>query len=215
MMTATTTPAIIEHQLEHITPETLETLGQYKSRLLTLEQEMKERLLEVGHILSQVNDILIQQKLFEAWIDRNLGWGLSSAYNYMAVWRKFGSLELEGGLNALPIPQSGLYLLAADSVPEETRQSIIERAKQGELFSVNDVKQEIRQDRASRQTAQRQKPMTQDLPPTECLWCGRKNIMIYPLRNTRRGFCGECGAKGLRFIAEMSEMLLTGGEEKS
>lgn len=188
-----------EQALEGLTIETLDTLRNYKEQLQALDREMKTKALTIGRLLTEINDLLASQKFTENWIERTLGWSLRTAYNYMAVYRTFGALESGAELAALPIPQSGLYLLASDKVSGATRDAIVARARQGELFSIRKLKHEIQKQAAP----PKEKSDTTTLPPTECLWCGAKNVMVYPLRNTRRGFCGECGAKGLQFIANM------------
>jgi hypothetical protein len=55
-------------------------------------------------------------------------------------------------LSDLSLPISGLYLLAAPSTPEETRNAIIERAGAGEALSVAEIKEAIDQARGKSST---------------------------------------------------------------
>lgn len=187
-----------EEQMLEISGELLQALDQYKEKLIELDQDMKDKALSIGKILTDVNGLLSRENLFKNWIENNLGWSSSTAYNYMTVYRKFGYLQLEGGLDALPIPQSGLYMLASDKVSEKTRQEILERAKRGEAFSTRGLKTELK-----RLEHPQQKEQGSKAEPTFCLWCEKKDLPISPMRNTRKGICATCAADALRFIADI------------
>lgn len=184
---------------QFVSLELLDRLRDYKTRLLAMEEDLKEKILAMGQMLIEVNTILPKQEMFKGWIEKGLGWSTATAYNYMAVYKKFGTL---GDLKALAIPQSGLYMLASDNVSEEIRREIIERAQNGEKFDTRSIKNAIQLGKQARERATKA-DKTDALDPTECLWCGKKNILVYPMRNTRRGICAGCAAEGLKFIADI------------
>lgn len=198
---ATTDIVLIDEQIPDISAEMLDRLRGYRQQILEFEAGIKKSVIAIGQILTDINDLLPRQDMFEHWTENSLGWSLSTAYNYMSVFKTFGALELEGGVDALPIPQSGLVRLARKSISEGTRQAIILEAQQGKTFTMKSLEREIREREKAQQRTVRSDP--QELPPTECLFCNKKNIMIFPLRGTRRGICGNCMSEGLQFIADM------------
>jgi hypothetical protein len=71
------------------------------------------------------------------WLEREFGWTARTAQRMMSV------AEKNDKLSHLAVPPSALYLLAAQSIPDEAIDAIEERSKQGERLSLAEVKRMI------------------------------------------------------------------------
>ena len=64
------------------------------------------------------------------WLDQEFGWKQSTAYNYMSVAERMPDFQGLGN-----VTREALYLLAGPSVPDEMRQTAIDRAEAGERIT--------------------------------------------------------------------------------
>jgi len=139
------------------------------SEIKSLAKRMAGDVVEIGGKLAEVKDHLGGNGRFNDWLSAELGWSERTAYNFIAVWQKFGAANfaLEN------VATSALYLLAAPSTPAEAVESakriaeeggevthavakaIVEEAKQArrantrpELFAVEDEEREADQESA-------------------------------------------------------------------
>ena len=86
-----------------------------------------------GRVVADAIEIgrrLTDAKRFGPWLKREFRWSEDTAERYMRV----ADLNKFRPVRNLDLPLKGLYLLAAPSVPEATRDDIIERAASGESF---------------------------------------------------------------------------------
>ena len=122
-----------------------------------LGKRVIDDIIEIGRLLTEAKQIAGHGNWLPGWmgirVDRR------HCLNYMrchemAKSRKFRDLNLPG---------RGLYLLAAPSTPEETREAVIARAESGERLSVEDVRVVIERTstkaKADRAAVKQPKPM--------------------------------------------------------
>lgn len=95
-------------------------------------------IVRLGGFLAEVRDRLLYGQ-FEAWLTAEFNWSRRTAYNLINVHEAFGRANFA----QLTIDVSALYLLAAPSTPEPVRQSVIERAQNGERISHAAAKEAI------------------------------------------------------------------------
>jgi ParB-like chromosome segregation protein Spo0J len=103
-------------------------------------------IIEIGRRLSESKK-LCGHGNWSPWLSREFGWGDDTALRYMQV----AELAKSRNLRNLSLPISGLYLLAAPSTPEEARQEVVERAENGEVLSVKDVRKLIEEARSKQE----------------------------------------------------------------
>lgn len=90
---------------------------------------------EIGRMLNDVQSKL-QRGQFDEWIEAEFDWSRRTAYKFISVYKRFdNSVNLE----EINIATSALYLLAAESTPEEVRQQFIQKAKEGEKVTHQQV----------------------------------------------------------------------------
>lgn len=70
------------------------------------------------------------------WLEREFGWSIRTADNYMNVAAKFASVANFSGVT---IDATALYALSAPEVPQSTRDEAIERAEDGEHVTLADA----------------------------------------------------------------------------
>ena len=90
-----------------------------------LVRKTAESVVQIGAKLAEV-----QQRLsgrFTDWLESEFNWSERTAYNYIAVWQKFGNQK-----SIAKIANSALYLLSAPGTPETARRAAIEMAEAGE-----------------------------------------------------------------------------------
>jgi hypothetical protein len=106
--------------------------------LRTLQRQTAQNIIKMGQILIDVKNLLPQGQ-FEDYLElefgQNHGYTQRSAQNFMNVARQFGDKPVTHS-----IAPSVLYLLAAPSTPDKTRQQAIELAQSGEKISVDRAK---------------------------------------------------------------------------
>ncbi len=90
---------------------------------------------EIGRMLNDVQSKL-QRGQFDEWIEAEFDWSRRTAYKFISVYKRFdNSVNLE----EINIATSALYLLAAESTPEKIRQKFIQKAKEGEKVTHQQV----------------------------------------------------------------------------
>lgn len=194
--------AIVERQ-----EGTLITLQQYKDAILSLEGEIKSRMLRIGKLLTEVAELLKHDRLcgLELWVERELKWDRRTAYNYRRVYERFGNTLTGKRISQLAIPQSGWYELASDHTPEEARQEILERAEEGEQLSLRFIQQTIRSHRVRLMAAQQAgkvAPMPAPTPSTLCACCHQGNIPVYAFDKSGVGICLTCAQQAVKYLSK-------------
>src|SRR5262245_59360121 len=98
------------------------------SEIKGLAKRVAGDIVEIGGKLAEVKDRLGGNGRFNDWLSAELGWSERTAYNFIAVWQKFGAADfrLEN------IATSALYLLAAPSTPAEAVESAKRIADEGQ-----------------------------------------------------------------------------------
>ena len=95
-----------------------------------------DNLVEIGNRLIHAKEIAGHGH-FLAWVDAEFGMSDSHARRFMNVAEAFGKSDI---MSDLSLPQTAIFMLAAPSVSEETREVAVEMAKSGELKTVADAK---------------------------------------------------------------------------
>jgi Protein of unknown function (DUF3102) len=112
-----------------------------KAALATEEQGLTTALtaaLEVGERLSRAR-ARAPHGLWLPYLKVTFQWTDATARRYMKLYE----LSKSYNLSNLKIPRSALYLLAAASTPEKTRDDILKRAEAGERFLFDDIEATI------------------------------------------------------------------------
>ncbi|MEL6437959.1 MAG: DUF3102 domain-containing protein [Cyanobacteria bacterium J06621_8] len=95
---------------------------------------------EIGRMLSDVQSKL-QRGQFDDWIKTEFDWSRRTAYKFISVFKRFdNSVNLE----EVNIATSALYLLAAESTPDEVREEFILKAQEGEKVTHQQVLKVVR-----------------------------------------------------------------------
>ncbi|MEH2290150.1 DUF3102 domain-containing protein [Nostoc sp.] len=127
--------------------------GEIKERLRRSAQDIWE----IGQKLADVRSRL-KHGQFETWLKAEFGWSRRTAYNFINVYEAFAE---RANFAQIDIATSALYLLAAPSTPENVREEILQRAKEGETLSHKSIRQVIKEEK-SQSTA----PSLEPLPLT-------------------------------------------------
>ncbi|MEM6614171.1 MAG: DUF3102 domain-containing protein [Cyanobacteria bacterium P01_C01_bin.72] len=99
---------------------------------------------EIGRMLSEVQSQL-QRGQFDDWIKSEFDWSRRTAYKFISVYKRFDhSINLE----EVNIATSALYLLAAESTPEEVREEFIQKAQEGEKVTHQQVLRVVKKAKA-------------------------------------------------------------------
>lgn len=101
---------------------------------------------EIGGKLAEVKDRIGGNGKFNDWLSSELGWSERTAYNFIAVWQKFGAANfaLEN------VATSALYLLAAPSTPAEAVEVARQIADSGEKVTHGVAQEIVRQAKSKR-----------------------------------------------------------------
>lgn len=99
-----------------------------------------EAIVEIGRRLIAMRESM-QSAMFRAWIECEFRWQQSTAANYMQTARQFG--ELDCLQNFQP---TALIMLARSNVPEKLANTMIARAKAGDIVTQKVVKQALAAD---------------------------------------------------------------------
>ena len=126
-----------------------QTTAAIKERLRKAAQDIWE----IGRMLSEVQSKL-QRGQFDDWIKTEFDWSRRTAYKFISVYKRF---DRRVNLEEINIATSALYLLAAESTPDEIREDFIQKARQGEKVTHREVSQVVREAR-SKSTPAVEKP---------------------------------------------------------
>ncbi len=106
-------------------------------------EEIKERLKrsaqdiwEIGQKIFEVRSQL-EYGNFDSWLKAEFGWSRRTAYNFIKVYEAFPE---RATVAQLSIAASALYQLSSPSTPQKIRNELIERAKQGEKITRQDIR---------------------------------------------------------------------------
>lgn len=123
-------------------------------------QKTIEDIIEVGTELLTVKEV-VGHGHFGAWLRAEFGWTVRTAQNFMSVAERFGANAK--AISHLPIQPTAAYFLAAPSVPDEARQTAIEKAEAGEEINTAVAKEIVAE------AKKKKKPRRQKAIPTEKL----------------------------------------------
>ncbi|MEH2121105.1 DUF3102 domain-containing protein [Nostoc sp.] len=123
--------------------------GEIKERLRRSAQDIWE----IGQKLADVRSRL-KHGQFETWLKAEFGWSRRTAYNFINVYEAFAE---RANFAQIDIATSALYLLAAPSTPENVREEILQRAKEGETLTHKSIRRVIKEEK-SQSTAPSPKP---------------------------------------------------------
>jgi len=111
------------------------------SEIKGLAKRMASDVVDIGGKLAEVKDRIGGNGKFNDWLSAELGWSERTAYNFIAVWQRFGAANfaLEN------VATSALYLLAAPSTPAEAVEVAKQIADSGEEVTHGMAKEIVRQ----------------------------------------------------------------------
>ena len=110
---------------------------------------------EIGKMLNDVQSKL-QRGQFDEWIEAEFDWSRRTAYKFISVYKRFDNTV---NLEEINIATSALYLLAAESTPEEIREDFIQKAQEGEKVTHQEVLKIVKKARENSQ----EKPETSSI----------------------------------------------------
>jgi hypothetical protein len=141
------------------------TLAEHAHAIRCLGNRAKEDLIEIGRRLVDAKRLAGHGRWL-TWLDQELGWTEKTAQRFIKVY-EFSQADIfkYDKLSNLEVPVSAIYLLAAPSTPNEARESIIERARNGESVPVVEVKRVIETAKGRAQPAARSKKAPEPDPP--------------------------------------------------
>lgn len=120
---------------DRLAHQDLDFVQQKAGEIRSLIKLSTQTIVEIGCKLIEVKARL-KHGQFGDWLKLEFDWSEPTAQRFMRVARKFKSVNLTD----LPIVPSALYLLAANSIPEEARTEVIDRASKGESISYQKAK---------------------------------------------------------------------------
>lgn len=120
-----------------LSSETRIIVQQRTSEIKSIEKRIVSDAIEIGQKLLEVK-VLLGHGHFCEWLSREFRWSERTAQNYMMVADKSATVaDLES------VSLGALYMLVADSTPEEVRQELIDRASSGEKITRETVKSAV------------------------------------------------------------------------
>lgn len=127
-------------------------------------EEIKERLKrsaqdiwEIGQKIFEVRSQLAYGN-FDRWLKAEFGWSRRTAYNFIQVYEAFPE---RATVAQVSIAASALYQLSSPSTPQKIRDELIQRAKQGEKITRQDIRLATKQEQSSStNTAVKSEPIT-------------------------------------------------------
>lgn len=122
-------------------PETDRFLAEHAEAIRVLGRRVVGDIIEIGNRLIAVKDRL-DHGLWLPWIEKEFGWGETTARKFMAVADSFGKSSLSVDL---PIDASALYLLAGPTVPTAVREQAIAKAEDGTRITKEEADRLIRE----------------------------------------------------------------------
>ncbi len=115
-------------------------------------EEIKERLKrsaqdiwEIGQKIFEVRSQLGYGS-FDSWLKAEFGWSRRTAYNFIKVYEAFPE---RATVAQVSIAASALYQLSSPSTPKKIRDELIERAKQGEKITRQDIRSALESKKSS------------------------------------------------------------------
>jgi hypothetical protein len=123
--------------------ETRIVLQQRAGEIKSIAKRMASDVVEIGHKLADVKQRLANGK-FNEWLSAELGWSERTAYNFCAVYSRFGAANFA----IENVAVSALYLLAAPSTPAEAVEVARQIADGGEEVTHGVAKEIVRQAKA-------------------------------------------------------------------
>jgi hypothetical protein len=111
--------------------ETRIVVQQRASEIKSLVRATAENIAQIGEKLTEVRARL-HNGGFNGWLESEFGWSRRTAYNFIAVYEKFRD---RANFAQLDIATSALYLLAAQSTPDEAVNEALGRAESGERIT--------------------------------------------------------------------------------
>jgi hypothetical protein len=124
-------------QIIPVDPDNARTLARHATEIRRLGKRVVSDVIEIGRLLVESKE-LVGHGDWLPWLSREFQWSDTTAERYMRVHK----LSLKNGnLPNLDIPLSGLYRLAAPSMPEVAKQEAISRAEAGEPMTLNTIKE--------------------------------------------------------------------------
>ncbi len=115
-------------------------------------EEIKERLKrsaqdiwEIGQKIFEVRSQLAYGN-FDRWLKAEFGWSRRTAYNFIQVYEAFPE---RATVAQVSIAASALYQLSSPSTPQKIRDELIQRAKQGEKITRQDIRLATKQEQIS------------------------------------------------------------------
>ncbi len=115
-------------------------------------EEIKERLKrsaqdiwEIGQKLFEVRSKLAYGQ-FDSWLKAEFGWSRRTAYNFVKVYEAFPE---RATVAQVSIAASALYQLSSPSTPKKVREDFIQRAKDGEKITRQDIRSASKQQKSS------------------------------------------------------------------
>lgn len=120
--------------------------SQQREQVRQATEEIKQRLRRAAQDIWEIGKmlILVQSQLergqFDDWIKTEFDWSRRTAYKFISVYKRF---DRQINFAEVNIATSALYLLAAESTPENIRQDFIDKAQQGVKITHQEVKQQL------------------------------------------------------------------------
>jgi hypothetical protein len=153
---------------------------------------------EIGKMLSDVQSKL-QRGQFDDWIETEFDWSRRTAYKFISVYKRF---DRDINLEEINIATSALYLLAAESTPEDIRQEFIQKAQEGEKVTHQQVLKVVKQARQQpaedipfaiqNNTTPVEKPVVESIKPNSIAQSKLKlERGWYQLESRHQIYCGD------------------------
>jgi hypothetical protein len=120
------------------------SLTEHAAVIRALGKRVVGDIIEIGRRLTDAKKIAGHGNWLP-WLEREFGWSVSSAENFINVHKLAGKFPTVGNLE---MDMRSLYALAAPSTPDEARDEIIDRAANGETFTQAQIKEMITQAKA-------------------------------------------------------------------
>lgn len=121
---------------DNLAPHDFDFIQQKTGEIKSLIRLSTQTIIEIGCKLIEVKARL-KHGQFGDWLKLEFDWSEPTAQRFMRVARKFKSVNLTD----LPIVPSALYLLTANSIPDEARTEAIQRATTGESINYQKAKE--------------------------------------------------------------------------
>ncbi len=126
--------------------------SEQRSILKQRTEEIKERLKrsaqdiwEIGQKLFEVRSEIAYGQ-FDSWLKAEFGWSRRTAYNFVKVYEAFPE---RATVAQVSIAASALYQLSSPSTPKKVREEFIQRAKDGEKITRQEIRLAVQQEKPS------------------------------------------------------------------